>query len=92
MSQNTEKSLGQVLYEAFSAGSFSLRKRGWASLPPHAQADFESEAQAVAAVVREQCAQACDRLAAGNARYPDFQGGYESGAEDCAMAIRMMKP
>lgn len=47
----TEKTLGQVLYEALP-----WRSRLWADLFSAEQKAYETEAQAVAAVVREQVA------------------------------------
>lgn len=55
----TTKTLGQVLYEAQTHNVRSVVRR-WDELTAGRKSIFEREAQAVAAVVREQCAQAGD--------------------------------
>lgn len=83
----TEKTIGQVLYAKFASSSRGMHP--WGDLAPETRADFERQAQAVAAVVREQCAQECADYAAG-AR--SIGAHVEAGvAEHLEEAIRSMK-
>lgn len=80
----TTKTLGQVLYE----GTIYTRMP-WSMLHSPARDDYERMAQAVAAVVREQCAQACEAERVSECDASD--GVYNTATEHCAMAIRSMK-
>jgi hypothetical protein len=75
----SEKSLGQILFEADAAYASMPFDDGWEVQGAIVQADFERRAAAVAAQVREQCAKACRD-----------QG--DIGGEFCAQAIEGMKP
>lgn len=97
MSQSTEKSLGQIAHESrgmlFAGPMAWAEPIPWDELPKWQQDQAEDMAQAVAAVVREQCAQACELIASLNqTREPDqWLIGIVAGADKCADAIRSMK-
>ena len=40
---------------------------------------------------REACAKICRSLHSGDAEFPDWSGGFQSGCEDCEEAIRGAK-
>lgn len=93
MSQSTEKSLGQVLHEAklpAQHGVSLLVPVPWHTLSQDQAAEMERMAQAVAAAVREQCAQVCDeyvRVATGVMNEDAVDAGTFLAAE-----IRSMEP
>lgn len=62
----------------------------WGDLPKWKRDECEDMAQAVAAVVREQCAQACESERVIEADASDR--AYNVATEHCAAAIRSMKP
>lgn len=97
MSQSTEKSLGQVAYEA--AHAQPGHQYVWANEGPKVRAFWDRSAQAVAAVVREQAAQLADaeraefleQSAMNNSRQSDMAFGSVCSSERIAAAIRSMK-
>lgn len=80
------KSIGQVLYEADDSNAY-----GWDELEDNYKATCECMACAVAAVVREQCINAChdERLPTQPPTY-DTDSAYEDAVQDCIKAIRRM--
>lgn len=78
----TTKTLGQVLFESDPMCQ-SGRATPWSDREESVKADYEAMAQAVAAVVREQCAQACEAAW-------HIDGSFT--AQEFAAIIRSMKP
>lgn len=89
MSQSTEKSLGEV---AFRADDYDGGPLVWDSLTIQKIRAYERMAQAVAEIVREQCAQACEqeRLPTQPPEHPGDEA-YERAITDCVKAIRRAK-
>lgn len=87
----TTKPLGQVLYDADNIGRERYMKP-YDTLCESTKQEFEASASAVAAVVREQCAQACEEQF--GADRPKWVGldELEHVVGMCAAAIRSMKP
>jgi hypothetical protein len=87
----TEKTLGQVLYDEV-IGNYERQRllAPWSALDELDRADYERLAQAVAAIVREQCAQAGDALAVVDPEC-DAHDGWNSGIRRLQSAIRSMK-
>lgn len=84
----TTKPLGQVLYEADYSAERNIAFP-FSALHAPDQAEYERMAQAVAAVVREQCAQACEAQ-----RMPvctEWDVAAVNAIDDCVAAIRSMK-
>lgn len=98
--KSTEKSLGRRIWDARQAQVESEYRRPWEALSDSEQASLEALAQALAAVVREQCAQACEaeraefleQSAQNNGRESDMAFGSVCSSERIAAAIRSMKP
>lgn len=87
MSQSTEKSLGQVARQAYYGRDY------WESVGANSKEKWEEVAQAVAAAVREQCAQACEQQRLPTQPPGDYgDASYEAAITDCVQAIRSMKP
>lgn len=88
----TTSTIGQVLYEAeISVFAMYVTAAPWAELPgPHRQ-QYEDAARAVAAVVREQCAQACERARLFHPLAGGWAAGMDDGVAVCVAAIRSMK-
>lgn len=85
----TTKALGQVLYEVYEGHGLP-----YCQLSDKDRERYEAEAQAVAAVVREQCAHACEKeldAARKNWRSIDRWSLIERIVVGCAQAIRTMK-
>ena len=63
------------------------------SISPHVElSDHVREAILQAcAEEREACAKICRSLHSGDAEFPDWSGGFQSGCEDCEEAIRGAK-
>ena len=86
----TNKSLGQVAFEAVELGRDMPRP--WISLQNHRRDEWECAAQAVVGVVRKQtaaeCAKICDALEPPNWALADENNTYAAATFDCESAIK----